>query len=377
MLAAALVSTGAFAQKVTIDLTDNTKWAFPTEAYAKEAKSFTDGTYTLKLEAASSGYKFKDGVLIIGKKNATVELPAFDFDVERIEVVGYANASGKVTQNIFAGDQAVSSPSTGAKGTSRFDIAADHQAKNTVYTLKVTNENNTQITKIMVWEKGTAPVITVPVAGSIAEFKAMAVGTKAVLKLTNAKVQYATSDDVYVADATGGIDLFKTGLAFKAGQTLNGTITGTYAEYANLPELTNVEENKLTTTDGTVEPVEMTVEEAVKAENYCKLVTIKNVTLTAVSNKYYSGTDKLLQFYDKYKLGYDVTVTEPRQFTGIIIPYNKQIEMFVTQMPTATGINNVDAGKTAEGKKYNINGQLVGKDFKGIYIMNGKKHLNK
>ena len=49
--------------------------------------------------------------------------------------------------------------------------------------------------------------------------------------------------------------------------------------------------------------------------------------------------------------------------------------MIVTQKPTATGINNVDADKTADGKKYNINGQLVGKDFKGIYIMNGKKFV--
>lgn len=57
--------------------------------------------------------------------------------------------------------------------------------------------------------------------------------------------------------------------------------------------------------------------------------------------------------------------------------FKRQTEMIVTQKPTAIGTNNVDADKTADGKKYNINGQLVGKDFKGIYIMNGKKHLNK
>ena len=119
----------------------------------------------------------------------------------------------------------------------------------------------------------------VKTAANIAEFKSFSTGTKAVLTLKNAKVQYVNgTSDYYIADETGGIDIFKpTGLTYTAGQVLNGTITATYDEYRKLPELTKIEENNLTATDGTIEPIEMTIAEAAKIENACKLVKITNV----------------------------------------------------------------------------------------------------
>lgn len=113
----------------------------------------------------------------------------------------------------------------------------------------------------------------VKTAANIAEFKSFSTGTKAVLTLKNAKVQYVNgTSDYYIADETGGIDIFKpTGLTYTAGQVLNGTITATYDEYCKLPELTKIEENNLTATDGTIEPIEMTIAEAAKSKMLANL----------------------------------------------------------------------------------------------------------
>ena len=373
-----------FAQEVTLDFSDNSVWKLPdgNKNKATASQNFTNGSYTISVAGPDGYYYLSDktngGRLFYGKQNATLTLPKFSFDVERIDVVGNAGASGKTTRNIFVGDKAVSSETTGAKGTANYQIESDYQKAGNVYTIKVTNANNDQISKILIWKKGTAPSVSLPEANNIAAFKALGVGTKGKLKLTNAKVQYASaSGDIYVADATGGIDFYKTNLTYKAGQILNGTITASYDEFNKLPELTTVTENKLTATDGTVEPIVVTVAEAIKAENICKLVTIQNVTLAKVENNYYDSADKNLQFYDKFKLGYDATVATPRDFTGIIMPYNSQMEFAVTAMPTATGISTVNADKKNDGKKYNLNGQRVNDDYKGVYIMNGKKYLSK
>ena len=44
----------------------------------------------------------------------------------------------------------------------------------------------------------------------------------------------------------------------------------------------------------------------------------------------------------------------------------------------STGISSIkNAAKLADGKMYNLSGQLVGEDYKGIVIVNGKKYLKK
>jgi hypothetical protein len=41
------------------------------------------------------------------------------------------------------------------------------------------------------------------------------------------------------------------------------------------------------------------------------------------------------------------------------------------------GINNVEMNKSYNGAIYNLAGQKVGNDYKGIVIMNGKKFMQK
>ena len=59
----AVASNASFAAdaepEVTLDFTSNDVWKLPTNN-AKNKATFSNGTYTITLEAASSGYKFND-----------------------------------------------------------------------------------------------------------------------------------------------------------------------------------------------------------------------------------------------------------------------------------------------------------------------------
>ena len=383
----AMVCNVANAQEVTLDFTDNSVWNFPAGSSNKGTTEapFSNGTYTIQVAGENSGYYYvsNGSYLLFGKSGAYIKLPAFSFDVERIDVVGNSGASSAVTQNIFVGETAVSTQTKGATGTNLYEIASDYQAAGNVYTLKVTNDYNSQVKQILIWKKGTAPAEVIPEVNSIKEFIALGVGTKAKLTLTNAKVSYANGDDIYVTDATGGIDFYKTSLTYKTGDVLNGSITASYAEFNKLPELTNVVENNLTATEGTVEPVVLTPAEAASTDNICKLVTVKNITLVSVvsgkTTKYYTDADKTLQVYDKFKINYTPDTENAYDYTGVVIPYSSVFELLPTKAPElTTGINGVVADEVnADAPVYNLAGQRVNKNVKGILIKNGKAFINK
>ena len=140
--------------EVTLDFTSNDTWKIPVkDAMGKTEQTFTNGTYSIKL-AAPDGYYYniKDKFLMLGKKGATLTLPAFTFPVSKIEVVGTKNASGKVEQNIFVGESEVSTKTVGANKTNTYEIGAENQAVGTEYVFKVLSAQNTQITKINIYK---------------------------------------------------------------------------------------------------------------------------------------------------------------------------------------------------------------------------------
>ena len=136
--------------KVTLDFSD-AGWGFPTD-YVTAATDYSNGGYTITVDA-SNGHKLQGtAALLFGKSGATVTLPAMTFNVSKIVVNGNAGASGKVTFNIFVGDEAVSTQVTGSVENHEFAIAAAKQAAGTVYVIKVTNGNNCQISSVEFYE---------------------------------------------------------------------------------------------------------------------------------------------------------------------------------------------------------------------------------
>lgn len=155
MAADALKATLLFNDSVSV-----TAWKIPaTSEKGVDAQVFSDGTYSIKLEGTTgAGYRVypsdANPYLILGKQGASLTLQAFDWKTTKIVVTGRAGASTAVKQNIYVGEVAASTETTGATGVNEYAIAADYQEAGNIYVLKVTSNHNTQITKIEIYGEG-------------------------------------------------------------------------------------------------------------------------------------------------------------------------------------------------------------------------------
>ena len=122
-----------------------------------DEQSFNDGTYTVKITGTAGSY-WTSHYMLVGKTGAYIQLPAFNRAVTRIDVEGTNTASENVKQNIFVGETAVSTETFG-KGDNSYDIASNYQRAGNIYTLKVTNNYNTQVKKIIVHFDENAPAV--------------------------------------------------------------------------------------------------------------------------------------------------------------------------------------------------------------------------
>lgn len=154
------VRWGGYAQeKVILDFS-KADWNFPSTANANKASYTCDG-YTITF-GANSGHKEQGNGIIMGKKGATLSLPAFDFDVEKIIIKkNTSSGSGNVTFNIFVDNTAVSTQATGCNKDQTFIIKDEFQKAGNIYTIKVTNKYNLQTSAIEIYKKAaTTPATT-------------------------------------------------------------------------------------------------------------------------------------------------------------------------------------------------------------------------
>lgn len=215
----------------TFDFTDNA-WKFPTSKQIEEG-SYTNNRYTIKVAGCGDGngfYFYANGkALLLGKTGAYLTLPAFNYEVGKIDVVGASDASDKVKQNIFVGETAVSTETTGAKDvTNTYNIAEDYQNAGTIYTLKVTNAYNTQITKIIVYkavidERGDAEIAFSPETLTI--YKENTEYTKPQFvnpnEISLSEIEFTTTSSEVAKWSDDGLVL--------GGETGTATITATFA----------------------------------------------------------------------------------------------------------------------------------------------------
>lgn len=110
----------------------------------------SNGTVSFSGQGGNS-FKMNSGYFIMGKSSAYINFPTYSSPVSKIVVTGRSGASADVKQNIFVGETAVSTETKGATGANTYEIASGQQAAGTQYTLKVTSNHNTQITKIEVY----------------------------------------------------------------------------------------------------------------------------------------------------------------------------------------------------------------------------------
>lgn len=389
--------TASFAQtEFDFDTNGTTLLGLPGESSGSGATAVTDGDIT---EAVSATVGDVTVTVSAGEEGKTVnrlwnKSPKLRMYSGTLTV---KSAGSNITSIAIALASTKSATKWGADNAANVGtLALDESGISATWTgeaseVVITIAANTQISKLTVNTGGevTPPEpVEIPEVANIAAFKALDNGKEAKLTLANAKVLYAAGDDVYVKDATGAIDFYKTGLTLSAGQLLNGTVTAKYTLYNNLPELTatsNTKADDITITEAAAaEPTVVSLVEAKDAKYACDLIKLQNVTIGEKDGNIYAivGNDSL-QIYDKFKLNKGtVKFGETRDVTGILVPYKDIFELYNIEdisdgvVPTVTiaDIHGYTADKAGIELKL-TNAQVVFVDGKNVYVREAGKAI--
>lgn len=340
----------------TFDFTVN-NFNLPTSAKKNEEASYTYDGKTITLWGdAGNGFKFNSSYLIMGKTGAYLKLPAFDFPISKIVVVGNNGASATVGQNIFVGETAVSTATSGATGTNVYIIDKNYQAVGTVYTLKVTTSSNTQITSVQVYRAGSSIPVTVSGAGySTFYCKEYAV------ELPTGVEGYVWDDGlVKVYDGTTSDNVIPADepVVLKAA-------AGNYAlEYTTTetPTYKSIDSNSLCGASSNMTASQMASANA--GTNYFYALSLNS-----------AGEANSIGFYWRNNGGAAFDITAGKAY--LVLPKTAApVRGFAFNGGEATAIKTVNT--TANNTvRYNLAGQRVNANAKGIIVTNGKKHLVK
>lgn len=386
------------------------------------------------------GYYFNtydNGYLMLGKKGATLKFPKFDFPVSKIVFEASKNGSGKVTFNIFVDDKAVSTEVTGIKTEQTFDIAAGSQAAGTQYVLKLTNANNIQLTKVHIYKQTGAVKKNAALAFSEEKINHEA-GTSftspTFSKETTAAVKFSSNNEkVATVNAEGVIALgTEEGEAVITAESAENdvyaagkaTCTIYVWHYVTYKKATEIESGKKYLIVAQRDDKTYYAMPQKETANYGYLQTQSNEgTLDELKiESSYDDNFVFTSFEDGYSIqdcygrylymdaehaafqlgkeaaAWSVEKSENGTFmltnNGKYIQFgdgtytsfgayaekkdNTVLPMLFVLGEGQTGINNIHTSTAVKNNvMYNLAGQRVNKDYKGLVIMNGKKMMIK
>ena len=136
-------------------------------------------------------------------------------------------------------------------------------------------------------------------------------------------------------------------------------------------------------------PINATIKDIATDGKYmCDLVKIENVTITATNTgtedkpkyNYYAtdGTDQI-QLYGADEVVKDYADDETKYNLTAVVKKFKTAQLLPISVETATGITDITVEKEFDENApiYNLSGQRVDKNAKGILIQNGKKFIRR
>lgn len=243
------------------------------------------------------------------------------------------------------------------------------------------------VTKVELVKEGQVAKVS-----EINEFISQEQGKAYELALNNAQVVYSWTSEsgntqAFVRDDSGAICFYFTkadeSLAanFTTNKMLNGSIIMNNTLFNGLPEATVTSETnteKLTFSDGSdAQPIKITAAEVSK--NLNDLVLLENVIITENEGKYYVDD---VQVYNGFHFDAfnDLSsfVGEGKTIKGIAFVNNTTYRILPIEITSGTdGIQNVVKPVVENGIRYNLAGQRVDENYKGVVIMNGKKYVVK
>ena len=264
----------------------------------------------------------------------------------------------------------------------------------------ITIAANTQLKSLTVTLAGT--VITYKDVPSVKDLLTnyTSATTNLNLKLTNAKVTYVNvygkTTNTYVREGDAAIELRTLGFDMPLNSTISGTIKVDLdysygVPYLKANDATNDESLNIQESTEEAQPIVATVAN-LNAKKYMNdLVIVKDVKLSTEkvtsgtstrTNYYINDGDAKVQLYDKFQVSDLTTLTDGETYTvqglfGQI--FNNVPEILMTKkVKETTGITNITTDAAdANAPAYNLAGQKVGKEYKGVVIKAGKKFIQK
>lgn len=264
----------------------------------------------------------------------------------------------------------------------------------------ITIAANTQLKSLTVTLAGT--VITYKDVPSVKDLLTnyTSATTSLNLKLTNAKVIYVNTYNktvnTYVREGDAAIELRTLGFDMPLNSTISGTVKVDLdysygVPYLKANDATNDESLNIQESTEEAQPIVATVAD-LNAKKYMNdLVIVKDVKLSTEkvtsgtstrTNYYINDGDAKVQLYDKFQVSDLTTLTDGETYTvqglfGQI--FNNVPEILMTKkVKETTGITNITTeAADANAPAYNLAGQKVGKEYKGVVIKAGKKFIQK
>ena len=215
------------------------------------------------------------------------------------------------------------------------------------------------------------------------------------LTIENGKVVYIdnsySTPSVYIRDGENAIMFFSTTLPFTANATVSGTVKVDYDNYYGIHEVksnsfTDNSGLTITASDEEAQPITVTIADLLALNHICDLVKIEDVTIRSEvadenTNYYASDGTNEVQFYKNEGVVADYandgnTYNVTAVFNNI---YSGRAEIRPISVELSTGIDNITVEEELDENApiYNLAGQRVSKDAKGIVIQNGKKYIRR
>ena len=127
------------------------------------------------------------------------------------------------------------------------------------------------------------------------------------------------------------------------------------------------------------ESLETTIDKLLADTYLCDLVAINNVSITTESNIMYA-TDGInsIQLYDKFKVLEQGASTEGKfNIIGILSIFKTSYQIYPLLVDTLEGISEITATFDSNAPAYNLSGQKVDANYKGVVIQNGVKFIRR
>ena len=204
------------------------------------------------------------------------------------------------------------------------------------------------------------------------------------LTINNGKVVYVDSKSVYVRDGEKAMLFYDCGLTLPVNATVSGTVSVDLDIYKGLHEVkanskTNADNLTITESSEEAAPVEATFDKLASKDYTNDLIIIKNQSVIEDVGKWYiQNGDAKIQLFKK-NADYSSYVSDTKKYDIIAIAtvYNSNAQLTPISFSETTGISALTIDTDVNAPMYNLKGERVDANYRGVVIKGGKKTIQK